>query len=223
MGAIADALDVLARVEGVDEGSFPPNENASEDMTPQLGMIIAWALWAASWLIAAKWSGAVAERASSGEQWRYRIVAVAGALLLLFRFDDIFEGRYRLWDAGRELNWLLVAIAALSLLFTWWGRLYLGRLWSRSVAKKADHHVVDTGPYGIVRHPIYAGMIAAILATAILKGMLVGVPGAVLMALAFGMKAKLEERFLREQLGRDAYDSYRHRVPMLIPFGPKWA
>jgi protein-S-isoprenylcysteine O-methyltransferase Ste14 len=37
------------------------------------------------------------------------------------------------------------------------------------------------------------------------------------------MKARLEERFLREELGADAYDSYRRRVPMLVPFGPKSA
>ena len=48
-------------------------------------------------------------------------------------------------------------------------RLYLGRLWSSSVTKKADHRVVDSGPYAIVRHPIHTGVIAAIFATAILK------------------------------------------------------
>ena len=187
-------------------------------MSPALAMIIAWALWAASWLAAAKWSDAVANRASSGEQWLYRILAAAGALLLLFRFDDIFQGRYRVWDLGLGANWTLVAIAALGLMFTWWARLYLGRLWSRSVTKKGDHRVVDAGPYAIVRHPIYTGMIVAIFAAAVLKGMPIGVAGAILIALAFWIKARLEERFLREQLGPDAYDSYRRRVPMLIPW-----
>jgi protein-S-isoprenylcysteine O-methyltransferase Ste14 len=191
-------------------------------MTPQLAMIIVWALWIASWLAAAKWSDRSAERASSREQWPYRAMAVAGALLLAYRFEDIFEGRDRLWDL-RGANWILVAVAAIGLIFTWWARLSLGRLWSRSVARKADHSVVDTGPYAIVRHPIYTGMIVAIFTTAVLKGMLTGVAGAVLMALAFSMKARLEERFLREQLGPAAYDSYCRTAPMLIPFGPKSA
>ena len=73
------------------------------------------------------------------------------------------------------------------------------------------------------RHPIYTGIIAAVVATAILKGALSGVVGALLMTFGFWIKAKLEERFLSEQLGPEAYDSYRCRVPMLIPFGPKSA
>jgi len=181
-------------------------------------MIIAWALRAASWLAAAMWSDAGAKRASSGEQWLYQALTVAGALLLLFRFDDVFRGRCRVWSLGLGANRTLVAVAALGLMFTWWARLYLGRLWSRSVTKKGDHRVVDAGPYAIVRHPIYTGMIVAIFAAAVLKGMPIGVAGAILIALAFWIKARLEERFLREQLGPDAYDSYRRRVPMLIPW-----
>jgi hypothetical protein len=66
-----------------------------------------------------------------------------------------------------------------------------------------------------------SGLIAACFATAALKGTPVGVAGAVLMTLGFAIKARLEERFLREQLGPDAYDSYRRRVPMLFPFAAK--
>jgi protein-S-isoprenylcysteine O-methyltransferase Ste14 len=40
------------------------------------------------------------------------------------------------------------------------------------------------------------------------------------MTFGFWIKARLEERFLREQLGPEDYDSYRRRVPMLVPFGP---
>jgi protein-S-isoprenylcysteine O-methyltransferase Ste14 len=192
-------------------------------MSPALAMIIAWALWAASWLVAAKWSDAAAKQATSGDQWLYRTLAIAGALMLLFRVDDIFQGRYKVWDLGLGANWTLVVVAALGLMFTWWARLYLGRLWSRSVTKKADHRVVDAGPYAIVRHPIYTGMIVAILAAAVLKGMPIGIGGAILIALAFRMKATLEERFLREHLEPNAYDSYRRRVPMLVPWGPKSA
>jgi protein-S-isoprenylcysteine O-methyltransferase Ste14 len=118
---------------------------------------------------------------------------------------------------------MLVAAAVSGFGFAWWARLYLGRLWSSSVTKKANHHVVDTGPYAIVRHPIYTGLIAACFATALLKGTPAGIVGAILMTLGFSIKARLEERFLREQLGPDAYDSYRRRVPMLLPFGPKSA
>ncbi len=74
-----------------------------------------------------------------------------------------------------------------------------------------------------MRHPIYTGIIAAAPATAVLKGTLIGVAGAMLMTLGFWIKARLEERFLREQLGADAYNSYRRRAPMHIRFGPRSA
>jgi protein-S-isoprenylcysteine O-methyltransferase Ste14 len=78
-------------------------------------------------------------------------------------------------------------------------------------------------PYGIVRHPIYTGILLAILATMAAKGTIPAVAGALVIILGLWMKARLEEGFLREQLGADAYDAYRRRVPMLVPFGPKSA
>jgi hypothetical protein len=104
-------------------------------------------------------------------------------------------------------------VAALGLTFTWWARFYLGRLWSSSVTRKADHHVVDTGPYAIVRHPIYTGIIAALYATALLKASPLGIAGVILMTYGFWLTAKLEERFLSEQLGVEAYGAYRRKVP----------
>lgn len=189
-------------------------------MTPELAIVVVWVLWFGSWLAAARWSDPAASRPAFARQWLYRTATVAGVLLLFVGFGPIDDGRYRLWTMGRGIGWILVAVAVFGLLFTWWARLYLGRLWSSSVTKKADHHVVDTGPYAIVRHPIYTGIIVAILANAILKGTPAGVAGALLLTLGFWIKARLEERFLREQLGADAYEFYRRRVPMLIPFGP---
>jgi protein-S-isoprenylcysteine O-methyltransferase Ste14 len=55
-------------------------------------------------------------------------------------------------------------------LFLWWARIHLGRLWSDWLPKKAGHRVVDTGPYRLVRHPIYLGLMFAAFATAIEKG-----------------------------------------------------
>jgi protein-S-isoprenylcysteine O-methyltransferase Ste14 len=188
-------------------------------MTPELAITVIWLLWVASWLAAAIWSDPAAKRPAHGEQRLYRTATFAGAILL-FGSGYFYRSRYALWDLGWGANWALVAVAVFGLMFTWWARLYLGRLWSSSVTKKADHRVVDTGPYAIVRHPIYTGIIAAIFATAAVMGTLIGVAGALLMALGFWIKARLEERFLCAQLGSHAYDSYRRRVPMLIPFGP---
>jgi protein-S-isoprenylcysteine O-methyltransferase Ste14 len=192
-------------------------------MTPQFAIIVVWGLWAASWVAAALWSDPAAQRPALGEAWLYRIVTIVGAFLLLAWFGPLYAVRVRLWDVGQGIEWALVAVAALGFAFAWWARLHLGRLWSSSVTKKADHRVIDTGPYAIVRHPIYTGILAAVFATTIAQGSPAAIAGALLMTFGFWIKARLEERFLREQLGSGAYDSYRRKVPMLIPFGPKSA
>jgi protein-S-isoprenylcysteine O-methyltransferase Ste14 len=188
-------------------------------MTPELVDAALWILWVASWVIAARWSDPAAQRTTPREAISYRATTVVGALMLFFGDRGFFPSAW-LWDFGLGPDWVLLLIVALGLAFTWWARIYLGRLWSSSVTKKADHHVVDTGPYAIVRHPIYTGLIAAIAATAILKGHAIAILGAFLMTYGFWLKARLEERFLKGQLGADAYDAYRRRVPMLVPLGP---
>jgi protein-S-isoprenylcysteine O-methyltransferase Ste14 len=112
-------------------------------------------------------------------------------------------------------------LIAVGIAFCWWARLHLGRLWSARVTMKADHRVIDTGPYGIVRHPIYTGLLLALYATAAAKGTALGVAGAVVMTWGFWVKARLEERWLVQELPAGDYAAYRRRVPMLLPFGPR--
>ncbi len=190
-------------------------------MAAEIATLAIWSLWLVSWIVAARWTGSTAKRPSFGDEFPYRAATVAGVLLMVLGAGRLPYGGPRLWLLGEGMVWLLVVVVALGLAFTWWARLYLGRLWSSSVTRKAGHRVVDTGPYGIVRHPIYTGIIAAVFATAAMKGAVAGLAGAVLMTVGFWLKARLEERFLREQLGAEAYDSYRRRVPMLLPFGPR--
>ncbi len=125
----------------------------------------------------------------------------------------------RLWVLPHNAGWAMVGVAALGFLFAWWARIYLGRLWSGSITRKEGHHVVDTGPYAIVRHPIYTGLIVAGFATAaIVRGTLRGSAGAALLLIGYWLKARVEERFLRAELGAEAYDAYARKTAMLIPF-----
>jgi protein-S-isoprenylcysteine O-methyltransferase Ste14 len=112
----------------------------------------------------------------------------------------------------------MVALAACGFLFCWWARLHLGRLWSSAVARTEDHRIVDTGPYALVRHPIYTGIYIALAATAAVRGTVPAALGAVAMAFGWYVKARIEERFLREELGAENYEAYARRVPMLVPF-----
>jgi protein-S-isoprenylcysteine O-methyltransferase Ste14 len=126
----------------------------------------------------------------------------------------------RLWGLPQAVSWGLTALVLFGIAFTWWARLTLGDLWSGSVSRKEGHVVVQTGPYRLVRHPIYTGLIVAAWALAIQIGATVSLVGAGLITLGFWIKARLEERFLSAELGPGAYADYRRLTPMLIPFWP---
>jgi protein-S-isoprenylcysteine O-methyltransferase Ste14 len=147
----------------------------------------------------------------------YRSVTIAGMFLLLFVAPRHVGYGSRLWQTPLEVGWCLVGLAVMGFTFCWWARIYLGRIWSSSVTRKADHHIVDTGPYALVRHPIYTGMIIAAVATAALEARAIAFAGLALVILGFWTKARLEERFLRDELGAEAYDPYARRTGMLFP------
>ena len=92
---------------------------------------------------------------------------------------------------------------------------------SAQVTAKQSHHVVESGPYAIVRHPIYTGILVAVIATAAAKGTIPGLAGLLLITFGIWMKASLEETWLSGQIDAGAYQQYRRRVPMLIPFVPR--
>lgn len=171
-------------------------------------------LWIVSWLIAAYWSHRAAKRATFGSELLYRLLAVVGALLIFWHAN---EGPY-LWSLPVWAGILLIAVELAGFAFCWWARIHLGRLWSATVGAKGEHRIVDTGPYGLVRHPIYTGLIVALFAIAMIQGRTLAFAGAAVMTYSFWIKARLEERFLRQELGADAYDAYSRRTPMLIPF-----
>ena len=131
-----------------------------------------------------------------------------------------YEGPLRIWHVDWRLGWVCAATVGAGIAIAWWARLHLGRLWSARITRKTDHSVVDTGPYALVRHPIYAGLLLSLLATATAKGTWLGVAGFVLLFIGIWLKARLEEHWLTEELGEDAYGAYCRRVPMLWPFGP---
>ena len=101
--------------------------------------------------------------------------------------------------------------------FAIWARVYLGGNWSAVVAIKRGHTLVRTGPYAIVRHPIYAGLLLAMLGTAIELGALAGIVGVIVAFAAWLAKARLEESFLLAQFGAE-YVRYQQQVKALIPF-----
>lgn len=186
----------------------------------QVGHAVAalWLFWLVSWILAASWADPVRKRADFRAEARYRVLWLAGTVLLFVPAHG-YVGRLRLWTPTLPQAWICVALIAIGIAFAWWARLHLGRLWSSTVTAKADHRIIDTGPYALVRHPIYTGLLLSIFATMAVKGTVWGVAGAALLLVGIVIKARLEESFLRGELG-PAYDDYARRVPMLVPFPP---
>jgi protein-S-isoprenylcysteine O-methyltransferase Ste14 len=140
-------------------------------MTPEHTIYVLWGAWPVSWMVAMAWSNQTEKRDAIAAELLFRLLFYA-SVILLFSFPPSHHhyAQTRLWQFGDMMSWVLVTLTAAALLFTWWARIHLGRLWSDWVAKKAGHHAVDTGPYRRVRHPIFSGLILAALATAIQKG-----------------------------------------------------
>jgi len=187
-----------------------------------LGMLIAglWIAWFLSWIAASFWKKPAARTAGIGRELPYRITVIAGAFLIYWYRPLPWGLAAPLWQLEPAWAWLAVACLAIGFAFSWWARLHLGTLWSSNVTRKDGHRIVDSGPYAIVRHPIYTGILIALVATAAVKATPLSFLGLALMIAGFAIKARLEERFLREELGPADYDAYARRVPMLVPFAP---
>ena len=110
-----------------------------------------------------------------------------------------------------------VILTAAGLAFSVWARVHLAGNWSGSVTLKQDHTLVRDGPYRYVRHPIYTGLLLALVGSAIARDEWRGVLAVALAFAALWRKLGLEERWLTEIFGNE-YVRYRREVRALIPF-----
>ncbi len=122
----------------------------------------------------------------------------------------------RVWPDAQALFWIGAAMTLSGFLFTVWARVHLGRNWSGIVTVKDEHELVTSGPYRLVRHPIYTGLLLAFLGSALALGEWRGVLALVIAWAALWRKLRIEERWMRERFG-DAYDRYAEDVPALLP------
>jgi len=189
-------------------------------MRPGLAIIGLWVAFFASWLLAAGWSSSVEKSVGVRGELGFRIVLILGALVLAVPAHG-YVGPLRLWFVTRNEAWAGAAVMVCGFAFAWWARIRLGALWSGQITRKTDHRLIDSGPYAIVRHPIYSGILLAVYATAAVKGTIPGAAGALIITIGIWMKARREESWLGRQLDANAYLAYCRRVPMLVPFGPK--
>lgn len=101
--------------------------------------------------------------------------------------------------------------------FSLWARFRLGRNWSGAVTLKQDHQLIRSGPYSIVRHPIYSGFLLALTGTAIARGTVSALIGVGAATVTLWLKSRTEEAFMTDQFGSE-YLEYKREVKALIPF-----
>jgi protein-S-isoprenylcysteine O-methyltransferase Ste14 len=180
-------------------------------------LALIWLAWVISWVAASFWSGRTKSHVRTRNSWIYRLPILLGAILLS-PWGTGMLGDKPLYHPGNAGTYLLAIVVLLGISFTWWARIHLGRFWSNAITRKEDHSIIESGPYGLVRHPIYTGLILAILATGAAVATAASLLGALLIAFGQWQKARMEERFLSAELGAEAYQSYSRRVPMIVPF-----
>ena len=178
-------------------------------------LAILWLGWLIFWVLAARRTATNRRMETLLTRASYRLALVLGAFLMAFHMPFPLNSTV-LTPSPLSLG-TGVALTALGLAFAVWARVHLGIYWSGRITLKVDHRVIQSGPYACVRHPIYSGMILALLGTTITLGTLRACVGFVLMFISFVRKLQIEEVWLRSHFGAE-YERYQKRVRALFPY-----
>jgi protein-S-isoprenylcysteine O-methyltransferase Ste14 len=174
----------------------------------QLAIDVAWLVFWIYWLVAASSS-----KQSVSGGWRPRLIGVSavGVVLIavVLRGGSLARHSVILAVIGALLFACGIALAV-------WARLHLGRNWGAPMSQRAEPELVTSGPYRFVRHPIYTGLLLAMLGTALVNNLL-GLIVVAALAAYFYYCGTVEERNLAATFP-EAYPEYRSRTKMLIPF-----
>ena len=168
----------------------------------------AWLVFWIYWLVSASTS-----KESVRGGWRTRLTGVSA--VGVFVIAGVLRG-----GSLAVHSVILAAIGAVlfagGIALAVWARLHLGRNWGMPTSQRAEPELVTSGPYRFVRHPIYTGLLTAMLGTALVDNLLGLIVVAVLVAY-FYYCGIIEERNLTATFPA-AYAEYKSRTKMLIPF-----
>jgi protein-S-isoprenylcysteine O-methyltransferase Ste14 len=176
-----------------------------------------WLLWLAWWLVTARDVKPAQWREGRRDSLVNRLPVIAGIVLLMLP-SHVLPGFLTrlLWPPGPAGPfWGTLAVAA-GLGFAIWARQHLGRNWSAEVSVKEGHTLIRSGPYRLVRHPIYSGITLAVAGGALAGGEVRGVLGLALIVAGFVVKLRLEEARMRATFPAEYADYCRHTA-RLIP------
>jgi protein-S-isoprenylcysteine O-methyltransferase Ste14 len=169
--------------------------------------------WAAFWLY---WLVAAFSTKRGRVPWsrELRIRAVSAVVVLVLIRVGAFRGHGLNTDPLRAGVGLV--LFGLGLGFAVWARIHIGRNWGVPMTQKDEPELVTSGPYHLVRHPIYSGILVAGLGTTLALSWW-WLAAVVLAGIYFIYGATVEERYLTGQFP-DSYPAYRRSTKMLVPF-----
>jgi protein-S-isoprenylcysteine O-methyltransferase Ste14 len=169
--------------------------------------------WAAFWLY---WLAAAFPMKRGRVPWSHelRIRAVLAVVVILLIRLGAFRGHGLNTDSWRAGIGLV--LFALGLAFAVWARVNIGRNWGTPMTQKDDPELVTSGPYHLVRHPIYSGILVAGIGTSVALTWL-GLTAVALAGVYFLYSATVEERYLTDEFP-DTYSVYKRSTKMLVPF-----
>jgi len=174
-----------------------------------------WIVFWIYWLIAAIGTRGARSLSRGYASTGPRVAVLLLILLLLLLRTNVLQGHTGVVD-NPLLQGIGVGVLVLGLALAVWARLYLGRNWGTPMSEKVDPELVTAGPYRRVRHPIYSGLILAMIGTALAIG-IYWLIACVLVAAYFVYSATVEERNMT-RLFPATYPAYKRSTKMLIPF-----
>jgi protein-S-isoprenylcysteine O-methyltransferase Ste14 len=176
-----------------------------------------WVAWGLYWLISARSSKTTQRRESPASRLAHILPLIVGGVLIAWRRMPWPLLAQRVWPVTFTSYCIGIALLAGGLLFSVWARVHIGRNWSGSVTVKEDHELIRSGPYALVRHPIYTGILLALIGTVLISGTPRALLGLLIIIVSLVRKMDVEETFMRATFpGR--YERYCAEVPALIPF-----
>jgi protein-S-isoprenylcysteine O-methyltransferase len=180
-------------------------------------LAIIWTVFWVLWILPAVFGKRTIQRQSAGSRILQLILLLFAYVLVVDSGHDWGWLNLRVVPAGSTAAVVGYALLLAGMLFAGWARLFLGGNWSSNVTLKQNHTLVQSGPYRIVRHPIYTGLLVALLGTAVVLGELRCFLGVLLAAIAWKIKSMSEETLMVQQFG-DQYARYQEQVKGLVPY-----
>ena len=175
-----------------------------------------WTIFFIVWIVGWLRTKPTQERQPRDQRLLYGVPVLLGSYLMFSQRLHLGWWTTRAIPRTEIIQALAVVITATGIELAIWARFYLGRNWSGTVTIKVGHTLTRTGPYKWVRHPIYSGILLAMVGTALSFGRPAGAIGIALLYLGFAFKLRLEEQFMRKTFGQE-YEEYAKTTGALVP------